>query len=121
MPLCSLTKSGKLIDRLIKKVGDKFTLCHEKTNLYDIDHYPGKEQKELLAIDWHERIQPGLGDVIILLGQEVHLNFLDTLNYKIVKLPHPASIFSHTSQEEYIQKALEKIETVNKNRNEYRF
>lgn len=103
-PLCSSTKSGKLVDR----IADGIT--HIKSNLYDVDFYPKSEQqKRELAIDWIIRVDPAEKDIIVLLGAEVHKNFVHE-SKRIIKIAHPASQFSHEQMNEYVLKARTKIE-----------
>ena len=114
MPLCSSTKTGKLIDRIINKLPPCRTM---KTNLYDVEYCPKEwQEKQSLAIDWHHRIDSAESDLIILLGAEVHKNFLNT-GLKVLKLTHPGArkLRSHESMNEYVFKAVEEIkEIINK-------
>lgn len=71
-PLCSSTRSGQVIDKLITNI--QFECI--KTNLYDTSEVPGKRgEKAILALDWYNRINPKATDIIILLGKEVANNF----------------------------------------------
>lgn len=102
-PLCSSTKSGKLIDRIAKN----FT--HVKTNLYDVDYYPkGIEEKYELSCDWLSRINPAENEIVVLLGQEVHDNCIYE-SKNIIKFPHPSSQRSHEQMDAYVKYAIEKI------------
>ncbi len=98
VPLCSRTKSGQLIDRVIEGVNCECL----KTNLYDVDYYPGIEQKDALAVDWHHRICPEPNDIIVLLGAEVHKNFIKRGDLKLLRFGHPASKWSHASMDDYV-------------------
>lgn len=101
--LCSSTKSGKLVDR----IAEGFT--HKKTNLYNVEYYPKSEQEKYeLAIDWVNRVDPAESDVIVLLGAEVHRNFIHKSD-KIIKIAHPASQWSHEAMNDYVLRAREKI------------
>lgn len=104
MPLCPSTKTGKLINQIIHKITPE--LFSQRTNLYDIDYYPSSlnESKFELALDWHERIQPTEDDIIVLLGAEVHENFIQKSLTKIIKVAHPASKRSHIEMNEYIKR-----------------
>jgi hypothetical protein len=106
MPLCSSTKSGKLVNRIIEAL--KPIEC-QKTNLYDVEYYPKREEKFNLAMNWHERIEPKLGDVIVLMGAEVHENYVQNMFDKVVKIAHPSSKRSHEAMNEYVISAVEKI------------
>src|ERR1035437_2405866 len=100
-PLDSKTKSGKLIDRIIKKCSGINIL---KTNLCDIDYFP-KDKKLIWAcnLEWNERQQPTSDTVIVLLGGWVQKNFLLT-EAKIIKIAHPASKRSHVDMDDYVEK-----------------
>jgi hypothetical protein len=102
-PLCSSTRSGKLIDRICREL----TWETQKTNLYDVDYYPTTEdEKEFHAYEWHRRIQPGTTDIIVLLGQEVHNHFFNALNYATIKLAHPSSVWSKEHKAKYVMTAV---------------
>ncbi len=106
-PLCSSTKSGKLVDKIA------FGFNHLKTNLYNVDYYPKTEdEKYTLACDWIRRIDVFPNDIIILLGAEVHENFVFEHPGKIIKIPHPSSQRSHEQMSEYVLNARNKIETL---------
>lgn len=101
--LCSSTKSGKLVDR----IAAGFT--HMKTNLYNVEYYPKSEdEKRFLANEWTINVDPAESDVIVLLGAEVHKNFIHK-SKRIIKIAHPASQWSHEAMNDYVQRAREKI------------
>lgn len=104
-PLDTKTKSGKIIDEIIKQL----PLFCTKTNLCEVDHFP-KDKKEILLgnFGWLIKYQPTTDSIIVLLGNWTHKNFLTT-NFKIIKLPHPASCFGSVKKDIYIKKAIEKI------------
>lgn len=113
-PLCRFTKTGKLLQRVITQLPD---VDFEKTNLYDIDHYPGNfEDRHQMAIDWYWRVLTNPGDTIILLGAEVHKFFrYDKCEYcNILKFAHPASMRSHESMNEYVVKMIKAINPTRK-------
>lgn len=93
-PLDSKTKSGILIDKVAER-------CRRegmevlKTNLFNIDRYPKKEEIRSLSFDWIERVELRQTDIIVLLGGCVHRNFPNTLTVKPIKIAHPASQWSH--------------------------
>jgi hypothetical protein len=109
VPLSPLTKTGKIINKIIAKLpGVEFL----KTNLYDIDHYPMGDDKSILATDWHYRIAPDHDDIIVLLGREVHINFKNNISeLTTIKIAHPSSKFSRDEIEEYIDGTVNKILT----------
>lgn len=104
-PLCSSTKSGKLIDRVIAQL-----ICNTlKTNLYDVNYLPvGKDVKETYASDWLYRIVPNRNDIVILLGAEVQ-KYYRHYRGKILIFAHPASIWSNAAKERYVKKMVKEI------------
>lgn len=104
-PLCSSTKSGKLVD----KIGKGFNVL--KSNIYDVDYYPKtKDEKFELAKDWQDRVKLMYCDVIVLLGAEVHDNFLlPKISVKVLKIAHPSSMWSHKQMDDYVKSTREKI------------
>ncbi len=99
-PLCSSTVSGKRKDRIINLL--PFDCV--KTNLYNVDCEPLKENKRQLATDWVFRIQPEKSDIIVLLGADVHNNYIHTVG-NVIKLAHPASIYGHENMDNYVSRA----------------
>ncbi len=63
------------------------------------------------GILWHEKYQPNDSYVIVLLGQWVFDNFWKD-RFKIVKLPHPASVFGNVNKEKYVKTAIDRITKV---------
>ena len=106
VPLCSSTKSGKLINRVISKLPDN--IKYEKSNLYDVDYYPVNGEAESLAFEWRDHFDPTNDDIIVLLGARVHSEFF--FNYdNIIKLAHPSSMWSHKDMNGYVKNAVMKI------------
>lgn len=100
--LCALTKSGKLIQRVI----DELDLPTLKTNLYDVEYFPtDSDEKVRLANDWHFRINPDPEDIIIVLGAETQKNFLRK-GFKMIRLGHPSAVWSNVKKEEYVKRAI---------------
>ena len=109
MALCSSTKSGKLIDRIIAKIGNVEVL---KTNLYNVEYYPkSKEERVQLAHEWNFANSTTHSDIIVLLGAEVHNNYIPTEG-KVIKIAHPASKRSHKEMDEYVEKSASLINKV---------
>ena len=109
MPLCSSTKTGKLLNRILINFRGMEII---KSNLYDIDFLPIYADKRELSIDWHNRINPTPKDIIILLGAEVHKNFIKYLHLNTIKLAHPASKRSHESMDDYVLNAVAEINKI---------
>lgn len=107
-PLDSKTKSGKIIDAIIKELPFKCI----KTNLCEVEYLP-KDWLEINqhGIDWGEKYKPKEDDIVVLLGRWVQDNFFWN-NCKIVKLPHPASCMGNVNKEIYVKNAIAKIKAV---------
>ena len=109
-PLCSTTKSGKLINRVIRELPKGVKIESKKTNLFDVDQMPEPHEMHALTDDWYWKNTPGNDDIIVLLGALVHEQFRFK-DLKIVKLPHPSSIWSFPRQDEYVDSAILKIKS----------
>lgn len=110
-PLCSSTKSGKLIDKIIEGLDKGWSEKGSwlKTNLYNLEYLPTDEIKEKEAVRFYYRVQPNDQDVFVLLGAEVAKNFFNKGAHNVVEIHHPASKRSHEAMNEYILSAVEKI------------
>ena len=108
-PLCSSTKSGKLINRIIRQLPQY--VKYEKTNLFDVDYFPEFDQMRGLAKEWYYLNMPEEDDVIVLLGAIVHKQFIFN-DLKILKLAHPSSIWSMPNQDRYVDNANSKIKSM---------
>jgi len=104
-PLCSSTKSGKLIDRIIELLDCKNVI---KTNLYDTETMPNVENKHQLASDWVFKYQPNYKDVIILLGGEVKKSYIRTVG-RVIDIPHPAKFMTYSERLAYINDTAKEI------------
>ena len=102
-PLCGSTKTGKLLNRVQRQVNNMIpNIPFLRTNLYNTEHFPPSyEEKQTLAWEWYSRIQPDYDDIIILLGHEVHKNFITT-GLTTSNHPHPASQRSHEQMNNYV-------------------
>lgn len=112
-PLHSKTKSGKLVDRIIDSTSKgEFRIEFIKTNLFDIEYYPTNDDENFArATEWWKRNEDITdADVIVLLGAAVHRDFVNVSEHKkVVKLAHPASIWSKQKQDDYVFNACIKI------------
>lgn len=109
-PLCSTTKTGRLIDRII----DKCNLESIKTNLFDYDKLPDKKDLPILSFRWMDRIELMEGDIIVLLGAIVHKYFPPLPDgYNVIEVAHPASKRSNLSMNNYVNTIVEKILKLN--------
>ncbi len=118
VPLCNSTKSGRLIDRVALEIGCRWI----KTNLYDVDYLPLiYADKVELARDWQYKTNLATGDIVVLLGKEVHENFINSSGVAILKFAHPASKWSHVAMDEYVNEMVNAIrkEQANNKRNPF--
>ena len=101
-PLDSKTKSGKLIDRIIKLISEEHEII--KSNLYDINYFPTDSlEQEKLIMDWCEKFNPDTNTISVVLGAHVHKMF--PYYHNVIKIAHPASKRSHKDMDEYVQNA----------------
>jgi len=103
-PLCSSTRSGKLIDKVIAALGPGYECV--KTNLYDIDTWP---EKIYFPHDWVIRSNYlEKGGTIVGLGESVH-NVFHRYGYRFVKVAHPATRSGGITHSTYIERAVKRI------------
>jgi hypothetical protein len=110
--LCSSTKSGKVIDNIISRLGIDIEVL--KTNLCFTTHMPNEKEIFISRQSWIDMNEPAKEDVVVLLGAFVHNNFpTDKIDSRIVKIAHPSSTNyrSKAATEEYITNAVSKILT----------
>lgn len=109
-PLCSSTKTGKIIDKIIKVTG---IVSPIKSNLYDVEYYPKPDEWDELIAQWQEKYQPTKTDVIVALGKHVSDTFKTCFPYlKTVCLAHPAQRAGKLQGNDYIMDASSKIRTM---------
>jgi hypothetical protein len=105
-PLCSSTKSGKLIDKIILQL--KQIEC-VKTNLFDVEYLPTDSHEiRQMSLEWHDIYNPKDNDVIVLLGAIVHKHFWKCDSH-ILQIAHPSRKRSHVDMDEYVTKSTEQI------------
>jgi len=109
-PLCSTTRTGKLIDRVI----DQIDIECLKTNLFDDDSIP-KEPYLIVQhlVIWFYKNMPINGEVIVLLGKDAQKNFVNAIGMKVLNFPHPASIRSNYKKDLYVNSM---VKAINQNR-----
>lgn len=111
-PLCSSTRSGKLIDGVIAAIKNPHVEIL-KTNLYDLDYLPESENLKLDVTKWAERVgYDERFDTAITLGDKVQKAFKkwrpkDTGDVPIM---HPAARWSQKNKERYIKSAVSNLE-----------
>lgn len=103
-PLCTSTKTGKLIQKIIWQL--PLSTITSKSNIFDVDYYPKSTLHFELAQEWFWNQSPTENDIIILLGQatqnayDIHCVHQDS---KVIRVAHPASKRSHESMDEYVK------------------
>lgn len=105
-PLCSSTKTGKLVNRIINELPKGFEI--EKTNLFNVDYFPEYAKMIDLGNEWYWTNLPTNEDIVVLLGAITHKQFRHDVE-NLIKIAHPASKYSHKDMDEYVLSAVEKI------------
>lgn len=100
-PLDSRTRTGKVIDRIVKELPNEFECL--RTNLFDQDHWPLDPDQWQAIAHWKERVDPRPSDIIVTLGEFVNEIFRKTRTPSI-RVGHPASLWSKEKKEDYITK-----------------
>jgi hypothetical protein len=108
--LDSSTKSGKLIDAVIKYAPKNE---YVKTNLFNTDYLPQKDNREKYVLDWASKNNyNNKKDIIFALGAIVQNEMIN--HFDIICVKHPASIWSNKSKQEYIDNIISKLATLKK-------
>lgn len=112
-PLCSSTRSGKVIDRIIEKVNAK---CYKTNFIDDTSRPPKLSPLEMVkfGLDWIFRTQYKGGDAVVFLGKWVQEYFPHWLlmGSNIVEVNHPAYPKSKEAIEDYIQDTADQINKI---------
>ena len=111
-PLDILTKSGKLINRIIKELPQGYEII--KSNLFNVDYFPIKEDLHQLAMEWYWTHLPVDTDIVVLLGATVHNN-CPHQGANFLKVAHPASKRSHADMDDYVMRVSFLIKNAIKN------
>lgn len=111
-PLDSKTKSGKIIDEIIKLLHNIDIECI-KINLYDCDYHPTNYIVQLnYQIDWLRKLKPQKYDLVVLLGKLVK----NEIDYDFVRnhlsIRHPASLFSPSQTKYFIENTANTINSI---------
>ena len=110
MPFDILTRSGQVVNRIIKKLPKGREIV--KTNLFDIDQMPLANEIDKLVSEWFWTNLPVDDDIIVLFGQTVQENFpCDKMESKIIRVAHPGYYFRRSKKEldNYIEKVIKEI------------
>lgn len=107
-PLDSKTKTGKIIDNLIKELSENFECI--KSNLCDTEEFiTDTHQLFLENKRWFDEFEPTENDIVITLGDWVYKN-IKRGSFKLIRAKHPASLFGVSKIEEYKAYILDKIQ-----------
>ena len=98
-PLSGLTKSGKVVDRIISLIENVECI---KTNLFDTLFMPNWTEREFLANKWHDFYRPAIGDVVVLFGCHVQRHFVKKPGPKYVHVGHPSQVMTKKATEDYV-------------------
>lgn len=98
-PLSSLTKSGKVVDRIANLLEGVECV---KTNLFDTLFIPPWTEREFMARKWHDFYQPTSDDVVVLFGCHVQRHFIKNSGPKYVSVGHPSQVMSKSDTDNYI-------------------
>lgn len=106
-PLCSSTKTGKIIDRIIAGLTHRNVL---KSNLYNFDAFPETPlSPQLSSLAWAKRINYNEdNDIVICLGQFVR-NVFTKANIPHYGVGHPSGIWSNDARNQYVNSLIEKL------------
>lgn len=111
MPLDSKSRSGKLIDRIIRRLEmfephvDYSVTC-DKSNLFDLEYMPTVYDRVDALTEWANRVSRANGDVIVSLGRCVNEVFGSLSD---IHLGHPSGVWSREKKNQYVRRALKKI------------
>lgn len=104
-PLCSSTRTGKMVDLIIAQLpGLEFV----KTNLFNQETFPVGFIADEAVRNWKKRIEYDFNMIVVGLGTMVNECFRKS-HCKCIELGHPSGVWSKIKQEEYIRKAVLKI------------
>ena len=101
-PLDSGTKTGKLVDRIIKELPPKTEVV--KSNILDAEEMIPVTKMYKYVDEWHWTHLPVSDDIIVLLGAATQTIYkVHSRNIgKVIRAAHPASKWSHVDMNEYV-------------------
>lgn len=103
-PLSSLTKSGRVIDKLIAELPQYDCV---KSNLFDLEYWP--DNMGFTSSGWEHRVSYESTDIVITLGDKVRREFVGS-GIRSIAMGHPASLFGQVNTDDYVLTALIRIE-----------
>jgi hypothetical protein len=110
-PLCSTTRSGKVIDACIKELKPRYRSF--KSNLFDTDYYPVHGMEHVgLYTKWRERVgyNPVI-DIVVLLGAKVQSEWRFSGIKNTIPMRHSSSwATKHTTTNDFVLDLLIKLE-----------
>lgn len=99
-PLCSSTKSGKVIDAIISKIDASVKIV--KCNLFDTDHVPDKNEITAHCLHWNNCYEPSPNDIFIILGARVK-HYLKPNTFTVLLVKHPSCPMTLHDKLKYIE------------------
>jgi hypothetical protein len=109
-PLCSTTRSGKLIDRIIKSLPE---YEHLKSNMFDVEMTSAEFQNfphDSFNYEWASRVDYSREhDIVVALGANICKLFTYSTIDRFIRNGHPSSPWSNVEKDNYVIKTAEKI------------
>lgn len=108
-PLDNSTKTGKLVNRIIKELPQGIEIV--KSNILNTDELVALNETYKYANEWHWTHLPVEDDIIVLLGSATQLIYKNNVRHvgRIIRAAHPASKRSHIAMDEYVMNISLKI------------
>lgn len=103
-PLCSSTRSGKLIDRIIGLL-PPYDFEVVKSNLHDTEEFPKAYDRKEAVEAWKQRVNYNTDDVVVLLGACVHKDFRNSDIPNRIHIGHPAGVRANNAKDVYVLRA----------------
>lgn len=109
-PLCSTTRSGKVIDACIRELKPKYRTI--KSNFFDLEDLPRDRTDIKYFFAWKERVGYNpVNDIVIMLGDMARRCFISRIGPGKIAMRHPASwATKHSSTDDFVLDLLIKLE-----------
>lgn len=108
-PLCSSTKTGKVIHEIMRNVlpiNNAILL----TNLFEVEYMPNFISQQFLFEEWMQKYRPTNEDIIVLLGKKVQEWFEPyEYDFNLLNVYHPSYVIRKGKQLEYVEDVTKKI------------
>lgn len=109
-PLCSTTRSGKVIDACIIELKPRFRTI--KSNFFDLNDLPRDKHDLNYFFEWKQRVGYNpVNDIVIMLGEMAMKCFISRIGSGKIAMRHPSSwATKHTSKDDFVLDLLIKLE-----------